>query len=419
MLILYLILLLSCNLGLIEILGFSISISKMIIDLLVLLFFSRSLYLHVFQYNSHYNFWGWQYIIFYIFITLISFIVNQTSIINLILFLEVVLIPYLLFLAVINSSFSTKYIKFLSRIFFFVLILQIPVIIIKFLFIGINESGAVGTFSVNNGNLSTLIPMICISICLIYYYLFEKYRSLFMIPFFVFFGIIGNKLAILFMIPLIYLIVTLIYNFINSKRDLGKIVLNLFSIFIISVISFYFMIIFSPRINATSNNIIDSATEYISDYLSRDKYRNRENKLSRLTAFPIVVNFIKENKPLIGNGPGVILKSGLTGQSGNLRKTKYNLGYGSKLGIFWFSIQIGVLGFLPILLFLIAIMRHSWKKLYYNQISNQLFFPFVGFMIGVTILYDIILYSNTSFLHPTIMTIFMIISGINLNRYSN
>ena len=221
------------------------------------------------------------------------------------------------------------------------------------------------------------------------------------------------------MIPLIYLIVTLIYNFINSKRDLGKIVLNLFSVFIISVISFYFMIIFSPRINATSNNVVDSATEYISDYVFRDKYRDRENKLSRLTAFPIVVNFIKENKPLIGNGPGVILKSGLTGQSGNLRKTKYNLGYGSKLGIFWFSIQIGVLGFLPILLFLIAIMRHSWKKLYYNQISNQLFFPFVGFMIGVTILYDIILYSNTSFLHPTIMTIFMIISGINLNRYSN
>ena len=194
MLILYLILLLSCNLGLIEILGFSISISKMIIDLLVLLFFLRSLYLHVFQYNSHYNFWGWQYIIFYIFITLISFIVNQTSIINLILFLEVVLIPYLLFLGVINSSFSTKYIKFLSRIFFFILILQIPVIIIKFLFIGINESGAVGTFSVNNGNLSTLIPMICISICLIYYYLFEKYRSLFMIPFFFFLELSGISL---------------------------------------------------------------------------------------------------------------------------------------------------------------------------------------------------------------------------------
>ena len=420
MLILYLILLLACNLGLIEFFGFSISISKIIIDLLILLFFSRSLYLHVFQYNSHYNFWGWQYILFYIFITIISFIVNQTSIINLILFLEVVLIPYLLFLAVINSSFSSEHIKFLSKIFLFILILQIPVVIIKFLVIGINESGAVGTFSVNNGNLSTLIPMIAISICLIYYYLFEKYRSLFLIPFFIFFGIVGNKLAILFMIPLIYIIVTLIYNFINSKRNVGKIVLNLFSVFIISIISFYFMIMFSPRINATSDNMIDAATEYISDYLYRDKYRDRENKLSRLTAFPIVVNFIKENKPLIGNGPGVILKSQLTGQSGNLRKTKFNLGYGSKLGMFWFSIQIGVLGFLPILLFMIAIIRHSWRRIYYNnQISNQLFFPFVSLMIGVTILYDIILYSNTSFLHPAIITIFMIISGINLNRYSN
>ena len=66
MLILYLILIISCNLGLFEILGLSISFIKMGIDVLILIFFSRSYLLPVFNNDKSFLFWGWQYILFYI-----------------------------------------------------------------------------------------------------------------------------------------------------------------------------------------------------------------------------------------------------------------------------------------------------------------------------------------------------------------
>ena len=123
-------------------------------------------------------------------------------------FLTYTIFSYLYFIVFINTTDINKSKKILRFIIILCLI-QIPASIIKFIFIGISESGGIGTIGFSEGSVSAIFPAFMTAILFSYYIFTRKKLYLVLITLFFLMSIIGDKRAAMFLIPLILLIIYL------------------------------------------------------------------------------------------------------------------------------------------------------------------------------------------------------------------
>ncbi len=363
--------------------------------------------LNILKYKSKIRIIGIKLIILFFVICIISAIFNNKSIFTLILFARRVLIVFVFIWLIANYKFTVSSIRIIIRFILFLLLIQIIAAAIKFMIIGRDEL-YIGTFLPRGGSHTTLFTL---TACAIYWSVFlyrKKPKYILYILGFVFFGIVGRKRAILFLIPTLFLYLQFMFK---NKKNIHFVKTNLLLIFLIPSL-FVVIVLSSPELTAGSEEEVGSfELEYVIDYT--EKYNNRERITNivgsgRFDALYEVPIFLYEKGGMFqlffGLGPGDLMGSILLKNEGDiigeedLAMYKYNLGYGTRTGFMWFFLQTGLFGVI-IWLFIFIITFRKIKIInnkYYLLLNNNQKI-ILHFVIGFSFIFfiDVLIYSKT------------------------
>ncbi len=200
--------------GLFSILGFSMTLVKVTIEVLLWFFFFIAL-LDRSTKNRHLP--GIMIIIGFSIVYLIGLILSGALNFDAYSYFRHYINAFLIFAATYMYSFKAKTLFRLNRFIFFLFILQIVASVIKYFTIGRSEEH-VGTMIITTGSLNTIFPLMA-TVFMLYAWLHlgRKWRYLFFLFGFLFMGWVGDKRGIYF-----YLVLLLGFLFWKRFRDNRK-----------------------------------------------------------------------------------------------------------------------------------------------------------------------------------------------------
>jgi hypothetical protein len=373
-----------------------------------------------------YKFFGKNYI-FLLFVTaIISMLYNNKDGVEFFLFFLRVSPPILFFWAILKINFDIDYVLSVLKI---MVVLQIPAVLIKFLIVGVSESGGIGTMSIHSGSLSTIFPLLVISLVFSLYLSRKNKKYLLYIFIYLIFGLIGGKRALIVYTPLLLLFLLVVYRkgfYIKLKTSFTK---QIILLSFLGFISFYFIARVNPNLNPEEKIGGSFDIEHIIDLTTTYNSFKGELGFSRTDAPEVLFNFLTQNKPiyfiLFGMGPGDIIQSSLLNNKypgvendRQLLMYKYGLGYGLRVGILWTAIQVGILGALLYALFFFKITLTMYKilKTSNNIINKEYALGLAG--MSFIILIDYLTYSSTIFYSGVIPISFFLMTAVVLKRFS-
>lgn len=335
---------------------------------------------------------GW--IVLFIVVSILSKILNEISVLSLIMFLFLTLLPYIYFIVIINES-SVIRINLITKWIIILVLLQIPVIFVKYAVMGQSEKGAIGTLSIGYGSLSTVFPVLIIAFLISFYLMSNKFKYVILIFLFVLFGIIGNKRAITFIIPLEFIIGYFLYlKYFVVEINLKQI-RKLVFILLLGFIALYTMVRASPSLNKDQVIWGEFDLEYLINY--SNSYTSSKGKgkteMRRKEALIYFINYNLSSDVsnfLIGDGAGILVQSLMDKKSGTMGEL-YGIRYGGRMGIVWLLLQVGIIGVIIYIVFFIKLNIMIFKKL--PRKNNYLLLSFAIASIFLTI--DILIYSST------------------------
>jgi hypothetical protein len=351
-------------------------------------------------------------IIAFFLVTLLSYINAGLDPLSYVYFIVYTIFPYLYFVVVVNSTEEEEFSR-ISRYIVFLVLLQIPVSIVKFIVMGQSEQGLIGTLSTVGGSISTIFPLFAISFIFAKTLHERNWKYIIYIVGFIFMGLVGAKRAIGFYAPVIMVLIYLIYQYKEKSLFTISTFSNLMVISVIGAIFFYFSIRLNPSLNP-ENKIWGSfnlkfVRGYVVSYNTRD-YSKTE--LQRVAAFRYFTRYLFQKKGtslLIGEGPGKLVESKLKSDSGTMLK-QYGVRYGGRTSFIWLWLQTGILGTTLYIGLILFIMFYLFKNYNYTWIN-------LGLLGSVLVyLFDIFSYSN-SFLKEFCLSIpFYFVLALHFNK---
>lgn len=379
------------------------------------------------MYGNAKKFWflGIGYIILLLIVSIISMIVNEQSGIEFFLFFLRIMPPILFFWTLLKINFNIEKVISILK---FMVILQIPAVIIKYFIIGISESGGIGMMSIHAGSLSTIFPLIVISYIFSLYMSRKNKKYIILIFLFILFGLIGGKRALIVYIPLLLLFILIIYRKafnLKSKTNFAK---QFVGLFILGFIAFYFIARINPNLNPEQKIGGSFDFEYIVGISTAYNTATYEKGFSRFDAPKVLYNFLLDNGGinllLFGVGPGDIIQSSLNNiypgveNDRQLLMYKYGLGYGLRVGVLWTAIQIGILGSIIYIIFFYSLFNQINKilKTTKDKITKEYCMGFLG--MSFIFVLDYFTYSATFIYSGSIYILFFTTLVIILKRYS-
>lgn len=235
--------------GLFSHFGFGIFIPRFIVLFLIFinyLYIIVKLKSHFILIKRHYH------IIIFFIISLLSTLFNQNAFSDLFLFMLLCLAGFLFYRIgeIIALRERSKDIMFLYKLVKILLFAQIPAAIIKFMTIGQKEE-YVGSLSVSEGSLGTILPLFAISIFIITYLFSKRKLNIFLIGAFIFLGLLNDKRVLLYAIPILVFFAFLLDLFI--KRSILKIRHGLFPNLLLFGSILVIFIAITPRVLPSLN----------------------------------------------------------------------------------------------------------------------------------------------------------------------
>jgi len=360
----------------------------------------------------------------------ISFLLTDVNKIQLIIFIRKFFLYYLFFYSLYNIYLEDIHKEKLKKLIIYLFILQIIASWIKLFFIGRAEN-FIGTLSITEGSIATIMPLFAIVYLLSNYLVYRKNKYIYWIFLFVSIGLISNKMGIIFYIGLLYIFLIYIYTrsyyiFVNTAF-IKKILLN----------SIYFLVLFSlfvslnPRANP--EGVVGGSVdiEYLISYSKEYQTLDTRKAIGIEGDGRFDAPFVAFDRMstggmlniLFGFGPGELVKSSYTKYKKPLLE-KYHIGYGGRIGLVWVMMQIGLIGLVLFLLFHIFLFLRM-KKLY-NNINNNKDRVYIMTFLGISIVYflDFFSYSPSMILNPALVLVYFYIyyyidtykQGVELNE---
>jgi len=411
--------------GIWELLGINESMVQLIIDFIIISIFFISL-IFITQKKSMVA-PGFKIISTFFIIVVISYLLNNVTTTHLILFLRKFFIYVIFFYSIINIDFNEIQKNNILKLLIVLFTIQVLAAFIKLIVLGGTQEKIVGTISVMEGSLATIMPLLAISF-LISMYLFKKriiyivYTLLFMAI-----GLISNKLGILFYIFILFIILTFLY----TKKLTNSNLFNLPFLLYMSKIGFYLVVIFglfvslNPRANPENKVGGSIDIEYLSKYT--EDYNTLQLKGSRVEAdgradAPGVALTKLSNGGLfnliLGYGPGDIVQSSLLKYENPLLE-KYNMGYGARLGQVWILMQLGLLGLVVFAMYHIYIFKCLYNNFMSNNLNQEKNIILLG-ILGISIIFfmDFFTYSSQILYSPgvTLLYYYCIYHGLTITK---
>jgi len=353
-------------------------------------------------------------------------IYNGKSGIEFFLFFLRVLPPILFFWAIVKINFNVDYIVRVLKV---MVILQIPAILIKFLIIGISESGGIGTMSVHAGSLSTIFPLFVIAFALSFYLTRKNKWYILVVFVYLMFGLVGGKRALIVYTPLVSIIILFFHNISFYTKSRTSFIKQLMVMLMFGFVSFYFIARFNSSLNPEQKVWGSFDIDHIINVSSAYNSATYELGFSRSDAPKVVYSFLTEKNDIMfmlffGLGPGDIIQSSLNNQFPGVKNDrqllmrKYGLGYGVRTGVLWTVMQVGILGALFYVLFILKFVRSIFKILKSSNNIRIKEFCLALIGMGFVVLMDYFTYSSTFFYVGAISNSFFLLGAVVFKRIS-
>lgn len=313
---------------------------------------------------------GWRYLVGFFIVCLISFLINDVTIVQLLLFLRMFFRIVAIFVLFHHIQLNLRTADKLTRFIILLFITQIFVSIGKYLMIGQTEP-VIGTMSVLGGSLSAVFSLVGISFAFSAYLFEKKWRYLMLIVgFFLIPVASGAKGMIFFMAALL-----LIQYFYFWKRG------GFFSfariLKLLPLLAFIFLLVYvGIRLNPQLNPERQIGGSFDPDYVINhiDSYLNPGRPIRGAEYFgrgeaPYAVYTLLREYGLVhllfGLGPGDIIMSRYTFPRHEIHweegitAMKYGIGYGARTGLLFTALQVGLLG----LIFYFLLITKMFKRM--------------------------------------------------------
>ena len=361
--------------GALELIGINKTYTQLLIDILIMSMFFISL---IFMVNrKDIILLGSKITIVFLLFIIVSFLLTDLTSLYLILFLRKFYIYILFLYALLNIEFEEEDKESLFKLLITLFLIQIPAAFIKLIVLGGTLENIVGTMSVAEGSLATIMPLFGISYVISLYLNDNRIKYILLILLFLSIGLISNKLGILFYIFILFIFLTILY----AKKRTNSFFFNISFFKNMSKVVIYLLIIFVlfVSINPRSNPEHKVGGSIDIDYLIKftENYNNLKLKGSKVEGdgrgdAPFVAFKRLENGGLInilvGYGPGDIVTSSFLPYTDPLLE-KYNIGYGGRLGVVWIMMQLGLIGMIIFVIFQISLFLKVYKK--YSEMTIE------------------------------------------------
>jgi hypothetical protein len=307
-----------------------------------------------------------------IIVIIISMVINDLELVNVVLFLKKTLPVILLFIYLVINATKVRLSKYFIYFVFWLIGLQLFAGFYKIITYGPAEE-FIGIMSVGEGSLTTFFGLLLFSFFLINFMIKRNLVSILGMAMTILFIISGGKRAPIVYIPIISMLIVLLYQYHYIAKKIR--VLPVVFAVTISAASLLVLLIFNESLNPQKKTFgdLDFAIEYIQNYNAYEGKKGIEG-YGRATAPRAVFNTLTSKETsnfLFGMGPGVViassLKSDIYGTSDKeIFANVYGLGYGSRIGFLWIGFQIGLVG----LILYIALYYIFFRKLVYSALKN-------------------------------------------------
>jgi hypothetical protein len=309
-----------------------------------------------------------------------------------------VLLPYLFFLAIYNINLSALSIQKINKFIFFMVILQIPAAVYKYLTYGVREDGIIGTFSTQAGALSTIVPLFIIGYLIALFYCYKKNPLyLLLIPGFIFFAWGGGKRAFFIFMPALILIAYFVYNKVIRNNTIS--IVKMFPTFVIIITLMGTVLYLGGRLNPVFNPEKERWGSFDLSYMvsqvseTQTRTETSGESIGRLSTFKaafdrIIINAdLKRN--LLGDGPDKLYLE-------DKQQSRYGIKYGIS-GSTFYLISSGLLGTLSYLFLIIYFGHKTYLFIQCFQDPLYVAIAFGTFLAFFVFCFDFMFYSTAFF----------------------
>lgn len=364
-----------------------------------------------------------EYVLLFLALCFFSFVINEVTWIQLLLFLRKYLLIVIIFWLVDKLEFDSITIKNLIKYCLVLFICQIFINIARFPITSITEE-YIGSIAVRGGSITTIISLLGITFAFSFFLYNKKIRYIFLVIGFIVFGLIGGKRAIVFLIPIILLVEYIFY--LKKTNRISIIIGKAPVVIMLALVTIYAGVRLLPSLN--TDNVIGGRFDlnFVSSWFYQYNYTQKEigygKYYGRGEAVVAVYNLLNQKYAfiniLMGLGPGDIIMSGyvqspssLVTRSEDITAFKYDIGYGARTGLLFTGLQIGLLGVISFLLIIMKIYLPYFKMYFGSSFQKR---SIAALNLGVIIsfivfLIDYIFYSRAFFESiPILFTLFIL-----------
>jgi hypothetical protein len=329
---------------------------------------------------------------------IISGKINGFSNYDIFFYLRTLILPgYLFYLFVYNSNESVR--NYVYRLIVFFFAIQIPASWIKlFVFGGPEIEDYIGTVSMYQGSMTTLIAGIGTSYSFSKYLYTRKNKYLLVLFLFIVFSQIGGKRMVLFLVPLVMLVQFYIYSR-QKKLDVFRYLQIVPLVLLFLMLLIYFVVKLNPSFNKEEivwgSFDLEYVVSFVFDYSVRDLNQFDMSRNEAILYFIELMSSQSISKIIFGFGSGLLLDYKFTESSGVTEL--FDVRYGGRMAFVWILLQTGFFGVLTFFNFFIGFVKRIVKSTYHGY--DKLAF----YGIYIVVLIDIIFYSMSSLQYFSIM----------------
>ena len=341
----------------------------------------------------------WHIFFSFLFITIFSIYVNDSQLDRPIFSLRMIFRFYFFYVAIIIMQPDNLLIKKLNWFIALLLVLQFPVVAVKFSQYGIHERTH-GAYAVYDGSIAAMLPVVVVFYFSAFYYLYQPKIIYLIIGIgYIILSIVGEKRAVLFIYPFQFIA---IYYFFYvkgkggnvSKKVFGLIVLIPFVILLTGTI-LYFHKTLSPDRQIRGRVDLAYALEYAKQYsYGVDGYGRTYGRIATTLR---VIEILKDSgvtQILLGVGPGSTTPSFLDSKTEReafeRRYETFKIAYGLT-SINRIALEYGLAGVLIFISMLVGLTRMCLKlhrietEPYWKAFAaGSVWFSFAMFFFAIT-----------------------------------
>lgn len=352
-----------------------------------------------------------------------------TSAVMYVFFLQEFLLVWIMFYCFYHANWTDEDCDSFNQLFIGLCVSQFFAAILKYLIIGICEP-YIGTMASHSGGLTTLFSLAGFATCSIMYFCTKGKKFLWGCLGFVLFGLIGEKRALVFMIPASLLVSFLVYSVFAKQFGISFIKKIIAGVVLVPLL-FYVMVRVNPSFNPERKVWGPFDLEYTLNYAKKynsGTLTNDDDNVGRSEAHAVFHAHIMNDNLyhiLFGYGSGLLVQSRFNHEiKGSVQDYSFNqwgVGYSISIGYLKLLAQVGFVGLGIYFMIYISLLRGIYHGIIRQRanISETFGYGVSAFIIILIMLLLSITYNNSSFtFNPVSVWLMWLISYSYKQLYS-